>query len=651
MRSEKTNASAPIFNTGLSWMGKYGKIPQIRTHAIFMRAQFLRASALALSFSIAASSALPSANAVTVTQAITSIQSSNPTLPAGVDNPKGNIGFLLANLFWSASDAGYDSSKFGKIKPNFVDGSGATAWTYVSGNTTLTDVSAGKVGIGTASPSASLEVRRTAADSNFAAWIEGADSANYGLGVNVANTTSAKAVADFRSGNVSKLFVRADGNVGIGTTNPTTKLQVAGKASATGFGANQGAPDAADSSTNGFSFGADGDTGMFGPGSGNSAGILAFYSNNAEKLRINGNGVGINTTSPRSMLDVAGGIVAGDSSGYAFFVPKFGTDPWTNYDRFEVRVDPSSQVTWMGNTNGGTGSARALAFVTGNVEKMRVDTSGYVGIGTATPGTRLDVVGEVRGTGGTFTDNTSQSTTVGALKLNAANGAIVIDDAGQKRISWNDAGGNFNIRGGNYYQAGTGVVYAKGAADANGGAAAITISTDTTDGTITLNTAPIGTPGSLVSYTSGLVLNSGNSYFWGSGNVGIGTAAPSIKFAVGDSDTGLQWLGDGQIDLYSNNVSSLSARSGDIGIGTQTPGAKLEVAGQVKITGGSPGFGKVLTSDTGGLATWTTPATLTEYDPKVGTNTANYLSKWNGSQLVASSVFDNGTNVGLGAPA
>ncbi|MDP2815593.1 MAG: hypothetical protein Q8O19_02810, partial [Rectinemataceae bacterium] len=44
--------------------------------------------------------------------------------------------------------------------------------------------------------------------------------------------------------------------------------------------------------------------------------------------------------------------------------------------------------------------------------------------------------------------------------------------------------------------------------------------------------------------------------------------------------------------------------TGNVGIGTYTPTAKLEVAGQVKITGGSPGAGKVLTSDASGLASW-----------------------------------------------
>ena len=54
--------------------------------------------------------------------------------------------------------------------------------------------------------------------------------------------------------------------------------------------------------------------------------------------------------------------------------------------------------------------------------------------------------------------------------------------------------------------------------------------------------------------------------------------------------------------LYANNVYT----AGNVGIGTETPGAELEVAGQVKITGGSPGLNRILRSDADGLATWVT---------------------------------------------
>ncbi|NLA50249.1 MAG: hypothetical protein GX876_12420 [Bacteroidales bacterium] len=43
---------------------------------------------------------------------------------------------------------------------------------------------------------------------------------------------------------------------------------------------------------------------------------------------------------------------------------------------------------------------------------------------------------------------------------------------------------------------------------------------------------------------------------------------------------------------------------GNVGIGTTTPNAKLDVDGQVRIRGGNPGTGKVLTSDAGGRASW-----------------------------------------------
>ena len=54
--------------------------------------------------------------------------------------------------------------------------------------------------------------------------------------------------------------------------------------------------------------------------------------------------------------------------------------------------------------------------------------------------------------------------------------------------------------------------------------------------------------------------------------------------------------------------------SGNLGVGVAAPTQKLDVAGNVKISGtlqiagGTPGAGKVLTSNATGVASWETPA-------------------------------------------
>jgi len=66
--------------------------------------------------------------------------------------------------------------------------------------------------------------------------------------------------------------------------------------------------------------------------------------------------------------------------------------------------------------------------------------------------------------------------------------------------------------------------------------------------------------------------------------------------------------------LYYKSTDTTNTRfyidnnSGNIGIGTTTPQAKLDISGNIRITDGTQGAGKVLTSDANGLASWQTPA-------------------------------------------
>ena len=71
--------------------------------------------------------------------------------------------------------------------------------------------------------------------------------------------------------------------------------------------------------------------------------------------------------------------------------------------------------------------------------------------------------------------------------------------------------------------------------------------------------------------------------------VGSGTSAATSALRVTNSE------GTALLDVQNG---------GNVGIGTTTPGAKLEVRGSIKMVNGTEGPGKVLTSDSGGGASW-----------------------------------------------
>ena len=106
-------------------------------------------------------------------------------------------------------------------------------------------------------------------------------------------------------------------------------------------------------------------------------------------------------------------------------------------------------------------------------------------------------------------------------------------------------------------------------------------------------------------------LNALRNNLIGNNNTALGDTAGanittgSSNIAIGANSTVLFATGSNQLSIGN----WIYGTSGNIGIGTGTAlTAKLTVAGQVQITGGSPGAGKVLTSDATGLATWQSAA-------------------------------------------
>ena len=109
------------------------------------------------------------------------------------------------------------------------------------------------------------------------------------------------------------------------------------------------------------------------------------------------------------------------------------------------------------------------------------------------------------------------------------------------------------------------------------------------------------------------------------------------------------------LPFITNNVERMRIlTNGNVGIGTINPTALLEIAGQMKITGGTPGAGKVLTSDAAGLASWVTPTIVTASETLALSGslvgTPNYVAKYTptGTGINNSQIYDNGTNIGIG---
>ena len=163
---------------------------------------------------------------------------------------------------------------------------------------------------------------------------------------------------------------------------------------------------------------------------------LAIRTDNVERMRVDGNGnVGIGTVAPTERLHVAGnirseGLAGGDrrlmvaqpdgrmaAPGYVgdVILPQIDTalanDPTfvtslTNNNTFITNVQGLGDSSYWSLTGSagldpsrnflGTTDNSPLALRTNDVERMRVDATGNVGIGTATPEEKLHVAGDIK---------------------------------------------------------------------------------------------------------------------------------------------------------------------------------------------------------------------------------------------------------------
>jgi len=256
----------------------------------------------------------------------------------------------------------------------------ASPWDTVLGGI---NYAGGNVGIGTTNPSAALNIV------NFNPKIVLEDSDNTGTFGHIrqqagnlqllSNNNTANGTIQFKLYNgtttTDAMYIASAGNVGIGTTNPSQKLNVAGGGvQFITSDDNQRLFITSSSSSQSIIY--FGDTSSFTQGRvayENSSDSMYFNTASSEKMRILANGnVGIGTTNPLSPLHVASFA----SGPIARFINTSGTG--------------GNGVT----IQGGNGSGIILSLSDySNIERLRVNGDGNVGIGTTNPTGKLEVDG------------------------------------------------------------------------------------------------------------------------------------------------------------------------------------------------------------------------------------------------------------------
>jgi len=241
--------------------------------------------------------------------------------------------------------------------------------------------SSGSVGIGTSSPNSYANLTALAvggkssgglidmvnASSTRIASIYSDSTAGLTLNADPSSSLASSAIK-FQVDGSERMRLDSSGRVGIGTSSPSATLEVFGTFNAT-IQPSNAIIKMNSSGGNGLYMG---NIGASSYASYIQAGFVASDSPDVDYnllLQPNGGNVGIGTSSPTQKLDISGG---------------------------HLRLDDARRIRFGGGTAAieGSGSSNILSLITNNSERMRIDSTGNVGIGTSSPDTFLDIKGD-----------------------------------------------------------------------------------------------------------------------------------------------------------------------------------------------------------------------------------------------------------------
>jgi hypothetical protein len=382
------------------------------------------------------------------------------------EDSNGNTRLTIGNITGSPYEATINSSNYHLVLQ--AKGTGQGQIRFNTGTTTATEkmriLENGNVGIGTTSPDFNLDTRISRASGAFLS-----DGQVYALGLQNTDTTAGNAtamafghggynytnfIASIRTGTganpkgdlafggrptdgatfLERMRIKANGNVGIGTTSPGSTLSVNGTntgsvplldLTASGSGAFQRGVRMLNAGMSA------GDSIMMAVGnrdnSKNMGQFYFYYAGNASNsnrismglhsvddvfnILATGN-VGIGTTAPSQKLDVSGNAYV---SGYV----QAGTALMSN------KVISSSDFATFGSNASTRGIALSRDFNPSVYPDLIINSSGNVGLGTASPGYKLEVAGVVQGFGAVRVNSTSTGSPYFGLYQNGSEKAYI----------------------------------------------------------------------------------------------------------------------------------------------------------------------------------------------------------------------------------
>jgi hypothetical protein len=215
------------------------------------------------------------------------------------------------------------------------------------------------------------------------------------------------------SSGTADFVIDSNGLVGIGTTSPSQKLDVAGNININGqinvhsylalYSPNSGDDIYGNIRVIRNAHRNDGMYINYDSAGGSSADLRFFANGTSERMRINAsNGnVGIGTTAPSEKLHVAGNIVLGSTAnGYqeagskyiGLSYPSLGTDGYVGFQFESVNAPAPYNGNYSQNIKFYT---HHYAAGTGGTPRMTIQYDGNVGVGTTTPKTKLDINGSI----------------------------------------------------------------------------------------------------------------------------------------------------------------------------------------------------------------------------------------------------------------